>query len=173
MSKTSLYVGNIAESLPDIVLRQMLSAIGTVQSWNRFREPSGKLTNFGFCDFENPEACLRALRVLSTTNVDGCTFAVSVDQKNKATLENYMKSMGRAPELYSTTDGALKQGDDQVIEQIAELIKDTASACKVQFRVTASAEESASTNDAVSKELKAVRDAVNNPEPAPVVDEAV
>lgn len=42
-----------------------------MSQWKRVADPvSGKLKGFGFCDFQNPEGGLRALRLLSTFTID-------------------------------------------------------------------------------------------------------
>lgn len=68
---TTVYVGKIASSIPDAVVRELLEACGTIRSWNPVKEPSGQRKGFGFCEYEDGEGALRSLRLLNNLKVDG------------------------------------------------------------------------------------------------------
>eukprot|EP00878_Enallax_costatus_P040344 GHUV01046510.1.p1 GENE.GHUV01046510.1~~GHUV01046510.1.p1 ORF type:complete len:123 (-),score=25.94 GHUV01046510.1:287-655(-) len=68
---TTVYVGKIAASIPDTVIRELLEACGTIKSWNPVKEPSGQSKGFGFCEYEDGEGALRSLRLLNNLKVDG------------------------------------------------------------------------------------------------------
>jgi RNA-binding protein 25 len=61
---TTVFVGNISDKVPDNVIRQLLMSCGTVLNWKRVQGATGKLQAFGFCEYKEPEATLRALRLL-------------------------------------------------------------------------------------------------------------
>lgn len=42
-----------------------------MKNWKRPQDPTGTLKGFGFCEFENAEGVLRALRLLNKLSVDG------------------------------------------------------------------------------------------------------
>jgi RNA-binding protein 25 len=68
---STVYVGKIAPSVPDGVVRELLEACGAVKSWNAVKEPSGASKGFGFCEFADADGALRALRLLHNLELDG------------------------------------------------------------------------------------------------------
>ena len=69
---TTVYVGKIAASVDDAVVRSSLDACGTVKSWKPLQDPeTQKPKGFGFCEFEDAESVLRALRLLNGLALDG------------------------------------------------------------------------------------------------------
>eukprot|EP00775_Hariotina_reticulata_P005966 gene5966-6205_t len=68
---TTVYVGKIAASVPDDVIRELLEACGQIKSWNPVKEPSGASKGFGFCEYEEGEGALRSLRLLNNLKLDG------------------------------------------------------------------------------------------------------
>lgn len=66
-----MYVGKIAASVPDAVVRELLEACGSIKSWTPVKEPSGTPKGFGFCEYEDADGALRALRLLHNLAVDG------------------------------------------------------------------------------------------------------
>lgn len=82
---TTVYVGKIASSVPDSVIRTLLEACGRVRSWKRQEDPDTKqLKGFGFCEFEDAEGVLRALRLLNNLKLDGQELLLKC---NAATLK--------------------------------------------------------------------------------------
>jgi RNA-binding protein 25 len=68
---STVYVGKIASSVPDPVIRELLTACGSIRSWNPVKEPSGATKGFGFCEYEDADGALRALRLLHNLALDG------------------------------------------------------------------------------------------------------
>lgn len=68
---STVYVGKIAPSVPDAVIRELLGACGAVASWNPVNEPDGAPKGFGFCDYADADGALRALRLLHNLALDG------------------------------------------------------------------------------------------------------
>lgn len=71
MRCTTLYVGKIAPSLEDSVVRTLLESCGPVASWKRMQDSDGRPKGFGFCEFEEADGVVRALRHLSNLAIDG------------------------------------------------------------------------------------------------------
>jgi len=70
--QTTLYVGKIASSISDDLIRQLLDACGTVKSWKRMEDPDSKaLKPFGFCEYEAADGVVRALNLLQNLSVGG------------------------------------------------------------------------------------------------------
>ncbi|KIH65822.1 hypothetical protein ANCDUO_03850 [Ancylostoma duodenale] len=55
-----------------------LDECGTVTTWKRIQGSNGKYQAFGFCDFEEPEGTLRALRVLNDFQIGEKKLVVKV-----------------------------------------------------------------------------------------------
>ncbi|CAI0462552.1 unnamed protein product [Linum tenue] len=64
--QTTVYVGKISPTVENDFMLSLLQSCGTVKSWKRAQDPSdGTPRGFGFCEFENAEGVLRALRLLN------------------------------------------------------------------------------------------------------------
>lgn len=69
---TTLYVGKIAPSVSNELIKQLLEACGTVKEWKRMEDPETKaLKPFGFCEYEEAEGVIRALNLLNNLAVGG------------------------------------------------------------------------------------------------------
>lgn len=90
---TTVFVGNISDRAPDMMVRQMLQRCGHVVSWKRVQGVSGKLQTFGFCEFDNPEATLRCIRLLNGYEILDKKLSVKVDQKTREQLSEYLKKI--------------------------------------------------------------------------------
>ncbi|KAK7104388.1 RNA-binding protein 25-like isoform X2 [Littorina saxatilis] len=97
---TTVFVGNISERAPDMMIKQMLQRCGNVLSWKRVQGASGKLQAFGFCEYEWPEATLRCIRLLNDWRIADKKIVVKVDAKTKTLLDEYRKKK-KAKELGS------------------------------------------------------------------------
>ena len=86
---TTVFVGNISDRAPDAMVRQMLQRCGNVLSWKRVQGASGKLQAFGFCEYEDPEATLRCMRLLNEWNIASKKLVVKVDAKTKTLLDEF------------------------------------------------------------------------------------
>lgn len=67
-----MYVGKIAPTVPDAVIRTLLEACGRLRSWKRQEDPATKEPKgFGFAEFDDAEGVLRAMRLLNNLELDG------------------------------------------------------------------------------------------------------
>lgn len=85
----TVFVGNITEKWPDAMIRQLLATCGQVINWKRIQGASGKLQGFGFCEFNGPDAGLRAVRLLHELEVGDKKLVVKVDAKTSSVLEEF------------------------------------------------------------------------------------
>lgn len=85
----TVFVGNITERWPDGMIRQLLATCGQVLNWKRVQGASGKLQGFGFCEFNGPDAGLRAVRLLHELEVGDKKLVVKVDAKTQSLLEEF------------------------------------------------------------------------------------
>lgn len=78
----TVFVGNIMDRAPDIMIRQILGACGHVLSWKRVQA-------FGFCEYAGPDAGLRAVRLLHDMEIGTKRLVVKVDAKTKVVLDQF------------------------------------------------------------------------------------
>lgn len=107
---TSVYVGKIANTVDDTVMQALLEACGGVKSWKRQEDPETKQPKgFGFCEFEDAEGVLRALRLLSNLSIDGQELLV----KSNSATQKYVEAYEREKEQKDREDK--EEGEHQVI----------------------------------------------------------
>ncbi|ELT96574.1 hypothetical protein CAPTEDRAFT_219854 [Capitella teleta] len=106
---TTVFVGNISDRAPDAMVRTMLQRCGNVLSWKRIQGASGKLQAFGFCEYEQPEATLRCIRLLNDWKIADKTLVVKVDAKTKSLLDEYKKKKKRKNGESNGTRGEEKE----------------------------------------------------------------
>ncbi|XP_014669694.1 PREDICTED: RNA-binding protein 25-like [Priapulus caudatus] len=123
---TTVFVGNICERGPDTMIRTMLGKCGNVVSWKRVQGASGKLQAFGFCEYDNPESTLRAIRLLHDLQIADRKLVVKVDAKTKALLDEYKVKKREMQGKRPLADDA---ADDDELDADAikhdEIVKDT------------------------------------------------
>uniref|UniRef100_V9IB63 RNA-binding protein 25 n=1 Tax=Apis cerana TaxID=7461 RepID=V9IB63_APICE len=78
----TVFIGNIMERAPDVMIRHILGACGHVLSWKRVQA-------FGFCEYAGPDAGLRAVRLLHDMEIGTKKLVVKVDAKAKVVLDQF------------------------------------------------------------------------------------
>lgn len=78
----TVFVGNIMDRAPDVMIRHILGACGHVLSWKRVQA-------FGFCEYAGPDAGLRAVRLLHDMEIGTKKLVVKVDAKTKVVLDQF------------------------------------------------------------------------------------
>ena len=78
----TVFVGNIMDKAPDVMIRHILGACGHVLSWKRVQA-------FGFCEYAGPDAGLRAVRLLHDMEIGTKKLVVKVDAKTKVILDQF------------------------------------------------------------------------------------
>ena len=86
---TTVFVGNITDKASDTLIRQILMKCGFIVTWKRVQGASGRLQAFGFCEYGDPEAGLRSIRILSGFQIGDKKLLVKVDSKTRAQLDKY------------------------------------------------------------------------------------
>ncbi|KAJ4454067.1 putative RNA-binding protein 25 [Paratrimastix pyriformis] len=92
---TTVYVGGLGTTDDDYV-RRLLEQCGSIIRWKRTVDPNtDKVKGFGFCEFDDAEGVLRALRILNnfklTSEQDEKGIMINMDDKTKAYLQTYQK----------------------------------------------------------------------------------
>lgn len=84
----TVFVGNIMDRAPDVMIRHILGACGHVLSWKRVQA-------FGFCEYAGPDAGLRAIRILHDMEIGNKKLVVKVDAKTKVVLDQFKGSFAQ------------------------------------------------------------------------------
>ncbi|KAK9825406.1 hypothetical protein WJX81_001920 [Elliptochloris bilobata] len=94
---TTLYVGKIALSVEEEAIRALLEACGPVKSWKRMTDPStGAPKGFGFCEYEEVEGVLCALRLLNNLKLDGQELLLKTNTATQRYIEAVEKQRAAA-----------------------------------------------------------------------------
>lgn len=131
---TTLYVGKIALTVEDSVIRSLLEACGPVKSWKPVQDPeTQKSKGYGFCEFEEAEGVLHALQHLNKLSLDGqelmlkCTTAtqnyVDAYQRKKETELKAKKLEKKERDMKAVEDGEVEQPAEEE-EQTEEELED-------------------------------------------------
>jgi len=130
----TVFVGNITERAPDAMVRHLLTTCGPVISWKRVQGATGKLQAFGFCEYSNPDAGLRSIRLLHNWTIADKTLVVKVDAKTQKVLDGYkadrLKKMGGKSPAADTPDNDdyldedMKYEDGLARDRIAQILQD-------------------------------------------------
>ncbi|XP_005106351.1 RNA-binding protein 25 isoform X2 [Aplysia californica] len=121
---TTVFVGNISERAPDMMIKQMLQRCGNVLSWKRVQGASGKLQAFGFCEYEDPEATLRCIRLLNEWQISEKKLVVKVDAKTKTLLDEYRKKKNKTEGKETKKDSSETNGDKKEETEDGEVKKE-------------------------------------------------
>lgn len=78
----TVFIGNIMDRAPDVMMRHILGACGHVLSWKRVH-------GFGFCEYAGPDAGLRAIRLLHDMEIGTKKLLAKVDAKTKVVLDEF------------------------------------------------------------------------------------
>ncbi|KAL4237430.1 putative RNA-binding protein 25 [Mactra antiquata] len=118
---TTVFVGNISDRAPDSMVRTMLQRCGNVLSWKRVQGASGKLQAFGFCEYEDPEATLRCMRLLNEWEIADKKLVVKVDAKTKTLLDEWKNKKKKTEESKEEKE---KNGDNDESTEEGETTDD-------------------------------------------------
>lgn len=143
---TTLYVGKIASTVSDETIQTLLEACGPVKSWKPMQDPeTNKSKGFGFCEYEDAEGVLRALRLLHNLSLDGQELLLKCNTATQRYIDDYEATKQRQAaskkQEAEPADGggdsrqALKaeeetsndQQDDAILGKIMALVSDRAA----------------------------------------------
>ena len=80
----TVFIGNIADNVPEPMMNAILSICGQVISWKRVKA-------FGFCEFSGAEAGLCAINFLQDLQIGDKKLVAKVDAKTKDVLDRYKR----------------------------------------------------------------------------------
>jgi len=118
---TTVYVGKIASSLDDSIVQSLLEACGKVKSWKRATDPETKeLKGFGFCEYEDAEGVLRAIRLLHGLKIDGQELLVKGNTATQKYIEEYEAQKAKEKEKARAEQKAKAEAKKEEGEVAAE-----------------------------------------------------
>ncbi|GBF89651.1 hypothetical protein Rsub_02369 [Raphidocelis subcapitata] len=153
---TLVYVGKIATTVPDAVIRRLLEACGKVVTWKPTLDPlSGAPKGFGFCEFEDAEGVLRSIRLLNGVKLDGQELLLKSNSATQKYLEAYEAERdatraARAAAAAEAGEGGDKGGGEG--EELTDEQKDDAALATV-MEIASEREAAAATSKAVNEVL--------------------
>jgi RNA-binding protein 25 len=150
---TTLYVGKIAPTVDDSVIRALLEACGPMKSWKRVQDPETQQPKgFGFCEYEEADGVLKALQLLNKLSLDGQELLLKWNTATekyieelqarkardaaaaKARGETGKAAGGTADGRAASEDGAAEEGEDAeaskenaILEKIMAIVSEQAS----------------------------------------------
>lgn len=86
----TLFVGSISPGITDAFLQALFAACGPLRSFKRLLTPIGKPQGFGFAEFDQPEAMVRAIELLNgLTKRLEITSRLTSRRESKPTKTNF------------------------------------------------------------------------------------
>lgn len=95
----TLFVGSISPGITDAFLQALFAACGPLRSFKRLLTPIGKPQGFGFAEFDQPEAMVRAIELLNGTELP----SQEAGQPNKKLLVRADEKTGNYLKAYESS----------------------------------------------------------------------
>jgi len=84
----TVFVGNIPFDTTEEHLKEIFSQVGVVSSFRLvYDQQTGKPKGFGFCEYEDAETAMSALRNLNGVEVNGRPLRVSLSEHDKSRVQ--------------------------------------------------------------------------------------
>ena len=143
---TTLYIGKIATSVSEETIQTLLEACGPVKSWKPMQDPeTNKSKGFGFCEYQDAEGVLRALRLLHNLALDGQELLLKCNTATQRYIDDYQANKQRQaeqkkqetkptddssdskPDVKAEQESTDDQQDDDILAKIMALVSDRAA----------------------------------------------
>lgn len=110
--QTTLYVGKIAPTVDDDTIKSLMETCGPVKSWKRLQDAETKQPKgFGFCEYEEAEGVLAAMRLLNNLKLDGQELLLKMNTPTQKYVDEYRAQQEREAKLRQITSAAAKTAD--------------------------------------------------------------
>lgn len=124
----TVFIGNLADNVPEPMIKSILSVCGQVISWKRVKA-------FGFCEFAGAEAGLCAISFLHDLQVGEKKLVAKVDAKTQEVLDKYKlekrKHLGSSSPLQDEkidvndfVDETMENNKKLALVRIQQILKD-------------------------------------------------
>ncbi len=121
-------MGKIASTVDDDTIKTLMEACGPVKSWKRLQDAETKQSKgFGFCEYEEAEGVLAAMRLLNNLKLDGQELLLKLNTPTQKYVEDYQKQQALEAKLRQITAAAAKSADGDAKDNKP---RDTASTAK-------------------------------------------
>ena len=105
-------MGKIATSVDDETIKKLMETCGTVKSWKRLQDAETKQPKgFGFCEYEDAEGVLAAMRLLNNLKLDGQELLLKLNTPTQKYVEDYKKQKELEAKLQQITSAAAKTAE--------------------------------------------------------------
>lgn len=128
----TIFVCNIAPSLPDSFIKRILDLCGKVNRWRRALGVKDEPYDFAFVDFAGPVDALRALRVIPQIVILEKQWTANVDKERRLDLDSYESSLRMKPDY----DRQKEYRNDQTIVHMINQIVESSAFAKSVDRLT-------------------------------------
>ena len=102
----TIFICNIATSLPDSFIKRVLDQCGKVNRWRRALGVKDEPYDFAFVDFLTTNDTLRALRVIPQIVILEKRWSATVDKEKRYDLDAYESSLKMKPD-YDRQKGSM------------------------------------------------------------------
>eukprot|EP00199_Chlamydomonas_sp_CCMP681_P001147 CAMPEP_0119104138 /NCGR_PEP_ID=MMETSP1180-20130426/2429_1 /TAXON_ID=3052 ORGANISM="Chlamydomonas cf sp, Strain CCMP681" /NCGR_SAMPLE_ID=MMETSP1180 /ASSEMBLY_ACC=CAM_ASM_000741 /LENGTH=774 /DNA_ID=CAMNT_0007088819 /DNA_START=12 /DNA_END=2336 /DNA_ORIENTATION=- len=124
---TMVSVGKIAPSVDSKAMLQLLESVGSVKSWKRAEDPETKVPKgFGFCEYQDVEGVLRAIRLLDGLKVDGQELVIKGNSATQRYVEQHEQEKARERSVAAAARVAAarkKHEEGEVVDEGALLLE--------------------------------------------------
>jgi hypothetical protein len=121
----TLFVLNLATTLPDTFVVRILRLCGNVLRWRRATGVKDNPCDFGFVDYASPSDALQALRLISHITILDKTWDAKIDKSLQSDLRSFEQARRMRPEF--SEDRELKN-DQLILRMVNELVSSSAFA---------------------------------------------
>ena len=116
--QTTLYVGKIAPTVDDDTIKSLMETCGPVKSWKRLQDAETKQPKgFGFCEYEEAEGVLAALRLLNNLKLDGQELLLKMNTPTQKYVDEFRAQQEREAKLRQITSAAATKTVDAAGEK--------------------------------------------------------
>ena len=120
-SQRSVFVGNIPYEATEEKLKEIFSEVGPVTSFKLvYDRENGKPKGYGFCEFQDPEMALSAMRNLNGYEIGGRTLRVDNACTEKSRME--MQSLMTANQVTNDSPYGESVEPEQAPESISKAV---------------------------------------------------
>lgn len=130
---TTVFVGNIHEKASNELMKSLLNRCGSVTQWKRVHGANNRFQAFGFCEFDHPDATMRALRFLNDFNLGGKKLSIKADEKARDLIKEFInkrRTAQRRPLLETSnleeipSEEFMRENIDLFMSALRQIVRD-------------------------------------------------
>lgn len=121
----TLFLANIAPTLPDTFIRRILTQFGAVREWRRATGVKKEPCDFGFVDYGSPTDALQAMRIIPKIKILDMQWHVRIDNNKKQDIVSFDQARKMRSDF---DDERERQKDSMILGLIEQMIEGSAFA---------------------------------------------